>query len=60
LKEQCEEAQRYLYGEPLPAAAFEAHLQGRRLGLPSEGALENVPDRGRGIAASARRKLRRG
>ena len=65
MKEQYEEAQGYLYAEPLPAVAYEAYLQGRRLGLPSACALENLPDRGRGIAASAqtpvmRRKLRRG
>jgi diguanylate cyclase (GGDEF)-like protein/PAS domain S-box-containing protein len=64
LKEQCEEAQGYLYAKPLPAAEFEVYLQGRRLGLPAEGSLEDAPARGRGIAGNAqrsppRRKLRR-
>jgi hypothetical protein len=48
-----------MYAEPLPAVAYEAYLQGRRLGLPSACALENVPDRGRGIAASAQTPVTR-
>jgi hypothetical protein len=53
-----------LYGRPLPAAQFEVFLRGRRLGLPAEDALENVPDRSGGLAAGAhkapiKRKLRR-
>jgi diguanylate cyclase (GGDEF)-like protein/PAS domain S-box-containing protein len=64
LQESCEEAQGYLYGRPLPAAEFEVFLRGRRLGLPAEDALENVPDRSRGLVAGAhkaptKRKLRR-
>jgi len=31
LKEQCEEAQGYLYAKPLSAADFEAHLKTRHL-----------------------------
>jgi diguanylate cyclase (GGDEF)-like protein/PAS domain S-box-containing protein len=59
LKEQCEEAQGYLYAKPLPAAEFEAYLRGRRLGLPAEGSIEDAPARGRGIAGNAQRSLTR-
>jgi diguanylate cyclase (GGDEF)-like protein/PAS domain S-box-containing protein len=64
LKERCEEAQGYLYARPLPAAEFEVFLRGRRLGLPAEDALENLPDRSRGLSAGGhkaptKRKLRR-
>ena len=61
LNEHCEEAQGYLYAEPLSAAAFEVYLRGSSIAGGDEGAPAARPDRG--LAASAqkapRRKLRR-
>jgi diguanylate cyclase (GGDEF)-like protein len=65
LREQCEEAQGYLYAKALPAAEFEHYLRGRSLSLQLDDTLEVGPDRVTAVVVGAatpvtRRKLRRG
>jgi diguanylate cyclase (GGDEF)-like protein/PAS domain S-box-containing protein len=64
LNEQCEEAQGFLFAEPLPAAQFEAYLRTRHLAAAAEGSIDKRPnhnrnDRRRATSSSNRRKFPR-
>jgi predicted signal transduction protein with EAL and GGDEF domain len=64
LNEQCEEAQGFLFAEPLPAAQFEAYLRTRHLAAAAEGSVDKRPnhnrnDQRRATSSSNRRKFPR-
>lgn len=56
-KEECEEAQGYLYAQPLPAAAFEDYLRMHRLETAGGDLIERNPPRRRAVAANASRSM---